>query len=91
MATIQSSIQLMDGMSKPLNAIINSVNLTISVLQKVNGTNINLNTAELLGAQAQIQIAGAQIRKIEENIANSINEQVNAQNKFNTSLRGEYL
>lgn len=34
MATIQSSIQLMDGMSKPLNSIISSINMTISALQK---------------------------------------------------------
>ena len=59
MATIQSSIQLMDGMSKPLNSIISSINMTISALQRVNGTTVNLNTSELLGAQAEIQRAGA--------------------------------
>lgn len=87
MATIESSIMLMDGMSKPLNSIINSINLTISSLQKVNNTNINLNTSELLTAQAQIQSAGAQIRKIEEDINKNINSNVNSQNNFNNSLR----
>ena len=86
MATIQSSIQLMDGMSKPLNSIISSINMTISALQRVNGTTVNLNTSELLGAQAEIQRAGAQIRSIENNIANSIDAQVNAQNKLNNSM-----
>lgn len=86
MATIQSSIQLMDGMSKPLNSIISSINMTISALQRVNGTTVNLNTSELLGAQAEIQRAGAQIRSIENNIANSIDAQVNAQNRLNASM-----
>lgn len=86
MATIQSSIQLMDGMSKPLNSIISSINMTISALQKVNGTTVNLNTNELLGAQAEIQRAGAQIHNIENNITNSINAQINAQNNLNNSM-----
>lgn len=86
MATIQSSIQLMDGMSKPLNSIISSINMTISALQKVNGTTVNLNTSELLGAQAEIQRAGAQIHNIENNITNSINAQINAQNNLNNSM-----
>lgn len=87
MATIQSSIQLMDGMTRPLNSIINSINLTISSLQRVNNTNVNLNTSELLSAQAQIQSAGAQIRKIEEDIAKSVSSNANAQNNFNNSMR----
>lgn len=86
MATIQSSIQLMDGMSKPLNSIITSINMTISALQRVNGTTVNLNTSELLGAQAEIQRAGAQIRRIEDDITNSINAQVGAQNRLNNSM-----
>lgn len=86
MATIQSSIQLMDGMSKPLNSIISSINMTISALQRVNGTTVNLNTSELLGAQAEIQRAGAQIRSIENSITDSINAQVEAQNRLNNSI-----
>lgn len=87
MATIQSSIQLMDGMSKPLTSIVNAVNLTISALQKVNGTNVNIDTSELIGARGEIVRAGADLRKIEEDIAANIKRNENAQNNFNNSLR----
>lgn len=87
MATIQSSIQLMDGMSKPLTSIVNAVNLTISALQKVNGTNVKIDTSELIGARGEIVRAGADLKKMEEDIAANIKKSEAAQNRFNNSLR----
>lgn len=87
MATIQSSIQLMDGMSKPLASIVSAINLTISALDKVNGTNVNINTSELTGARAEIIKAGADLKRIENDIAENIRKNEEAQNDFNRSLR----
>ena len=87
MATIQSSIQLMDGMSKPLTSIVNAINLTISALDKVNGTNVNINTSELVGARAEIIRAGADLKRIENDIAENIRRSEEAQNNFNNSLK----
>lgn len=87
MATIQSSIQLMDGMSKPLASIVSAINLTISALDRVNGTNVNINTSELTGAKAEIIKAGADLKRIENDIAENIRKNEEAQNGFNRSLR----
>lgn len=87
MATIQSSIQLMDGMSKPLASIVSAINLTISALDRVNGTNVNINTSELTGARAEIIRAGADLKRIENDIAENIRRSEEAQNGFNRSLR----
>ena len=86
MATIQSSIQFMDGMSKPLASIVSAINLTISALDKVNGTNVNINTSELTGARAEIIKAGADLKRIENDIAENIRKNEEAQNDFNRSL-----
>ena len=87
MATIQSSIQLMDGMSKPLASIVSAINLTISALDKVNGTNVNINTSELTGARAEIIKAGADLKRLENDITENIRRNEEAQNDFNRSLR----
>ncbi len=87
MATIQSSIQLMDGMSKPLASIVSAINLIISALDKVNGTNVNINTSELTGARAEIIKAGADLKRLENNITENIRRNEEAQNDFNRSLR----
>lgn len=87
MATIQSSIQLMDGMSKPLTSIVNAINLTISALDKVNKTNVNIDTSELTGARTEIIRAGADLKRIENDIAENIRRSEEAQNNFNNSLK----
>ena len=87
MATIQSSIQLMDGMSKPLTSIVNAINLTISALDKANKTNVNIDTSELTGARTEIIRAGADLKRIENDIAENIRRSEEAQNNFNNSLK----
>lgn len=82
MATIQSSIQLMDKMSGPLNAIVGSINMTISALRNVNNTAVNIDTTALSGAQDAINTAGARIRELEA----EIRDNTNAQDNFNSSL-----
>lgn len=54
MATMQNSIWFTDEMSKFLISIMNMVNLTISVLQKVNGTNVKIYISELIGVRGEI-------------------------------------
>ncbi|MBM6821237.1 tape measure protein [Fusobacterium mortiferum] len=86
MATIESSIMLMDGMSKPLNNIVGAINTTIAALQGVNNANINIDTTRLTNASQMITDAGAELIRIEQEIQNQINNNTNGQNRFNQSL-----
>lgn len=86
MATIESSIMLMDGMSKPLNNIIGAINTTIAALQGVNNANVNIETTRLTSASQMITEAGAELARIEQEIQKRINNNTNEQNKFNQSL-----
>lgn len=86
MATIESSIMLMDGMSKPLNNIVGAINTTIAALQGVNNANVNIDTTRLTNASQMITDAGAELGRIEQEIQNQINNNTNGQNRFNQSL-----
>lgn len=87
MATIQSSIQLMDQMSGPLMNIVSSINTTISALKDINNTNVNIDTTSLITAQTTINQAGAAIKEMENQIRNN----TSAQNEFNNSLQNSTL
>ncbi|MCD7979668.1 MAG: tape measure protein [Fusobacterium sp.] len=87
MATIQSSIQLMDQMSGPLMNIVSSINTTISALKDINNTNVNIDTTSLITAQTAISQAGATIKEMENQIRNN----TSAQNEFNNSLQNSTL
>ena len=86
MATIESSIMLIDGMSKPLNNIVGAINTTIAALQGVNNANVNIDTTRLTNASQMITDAGAELVRIEQEIQNQINNNTNGQNRFNQSL-----
>lgn len=86
MATIQSSISLMDGMTRPLENILSAMNTTISTLYTINNTSVNIDTSHLTQAQQALVNAGAELTQIQ----NSIQDNINKQNQFNESLkRGE--
>lgn len=86
MSTIQGSIMLMDAMSTPLNNIVGAINTTIVALQKVNNTDVNIDTSRLASAQTMIVQAGAQLSEIEKNIQLGIQNNTAEQNNFNKSL-----
>ena len=86
MSTIQGSIMLMDAMSTPLNNIVGAINTTITALQKVNNTDVNIDTSRLASAQTMIVQAGAQLNEIERNIQSGIQKNTAEQNNFNKSL-----
>lgn len=86
MSTIQGSIMLMDAMSTPLNNIVGAINTTITALQKVNNTDVNIDTSRLANAQTMIVQAGAQLSEIERNIQLGIQNNTAEQNNFNKSL-----
>lgn len=86
MSTIQGSIMLMDAMSTPLNNIVGAINTTITALQKVNNTDVNIDTSRLASAQTMIVQAGAQLSEIERNIQLGIQNNTAEQNNFNKSL-----
>ena len=86
MSTIQGSIMLMDAMSTPLNNIVGAINTTITALQKVNNTDVNIDTSRLANAQTMIVQAGAQLNEIERNIQLGIQNNTAEQNNFNKSL-----
>lgn len=83
MATIQSSIMLMDGMSRPLINIVGAINSTISALQTVNNTDVKINTNQLNSAKQAIIDAGVELNQVQ----NEIQDNINKQNEFNDSLR----
>lgn len=86
MATIESSIMLMDGMSRPLSNIVGAINTTTAALQGVNNTNVNIDTSRLSSASQMIIDAGAELTRVEQEIQKRINNNTNEQNKFNRSL-----
>lgn len=86
MSTIQGSIMLMDAMSTPLSNIVGAINTTITALQKVNNTDVNIDTSRLASAQTMIVQAGAQLSEIERNIQLGIQNNTAEQNNFNKSL-----
>mgnify|MGYP000845077970 CR=1 FL=1 len=86
MSTIQGSIMLMDAMSTPLNNIVGAINTTITALQKVNNTDVNIDTSRLASAQTMIVQAGAQLSEIKKNINREIQNNIVKQNIFNNAL-----
>ena len=86
MSTIQGSIMLMDAMSTPLNNIVGAINTTITALQNINNTDVNIDTSRLANAQTMIVQAGAQLNEIERNIQSGIQKNTAEQNDFNKSL-----
>lgn len=86
MSTIQGSIMLMDAMSTPLNNIVGAINTTITALQNINNTDVNIDTSRLASAQTMIVQAGAQLSEIERNIQSGIQKNTAEQNNFNKSL-----
>ena len=90
MAEINTSINLMNGMTQPLISVINTVNTMISTLNKVNNTNINIDTSALKASQNILNNASADLLKYQEQIESEINNNTVAQENFNVSLRNEF-
>lgn len=86
MATIESSIMLMDGMSRPLNNIIGAIETTINALNSVNNTNVNIDTSRLSSASQMIASAGADLLAYQERIQAQINRNTSAQQRFNETV-----
>ena len=86
-AEINTSINLMNGMTQPLISVINTVNTMISTLNKVNNTNINIDTSALKASQNILNNASADLLKYQEQIESEINNNTVAQENFNVSLR----
>lgn len=87
MATIESSIMLMDGMSRPLNNIVGAIETTISALNGINNTDVNIDTSRLSSASQMIANAGADLLAYQERLQNQINKNTSAQQRFNETLR----
>lgn len=87
MATIESSIMLMDGMSRPLNNIVGAIETTINALNGINNTDVNIDTSRLSSASQMIANAGADLLAYQERLQNQINKNTSAQQRFNETLR----
>lgn len=87
MAEINASINLLNGMTQPLMSVIGTVNTMISTLNKVNNTNINIDTSALKASQSILNNASADLLRYQEQIENGINSNTVAQENFNNSLR----
>jgi tape measure domain-containing protein len=86
-AEINASINLLNGMTQPLMSVIGTVNTMISTLNKVNNTNINIDTSALKASQSILNNASADLLRYQEQIENEINSNTVAQENFNNSLR----
>ena len=87
MTTIESSIMLMDGMSRPLNNIVGAIETTINALNGINNTDVNIDTSRLSSASQMIANAGADLLAYQERLQNQINKNTSAQQRFNETLR----
>lgn len=87
MAEINASINLLNRMTQPLMSVIGTVNTMISTLNKVNNTNINIDTSALKASQSILNNASADLLRYQEQIENEINSNTVAQENFNNSLR----
>lgn len=83
-ATLASSVRLTDGMTPVLNAITNALDITINSFAALQNQSHNvIDTASIQSARAQLNIAGAEISKIEDGIEYSKQKQ----NGFNSSVK----
>ena len=90
MGSVQASIELYDRMSRPLNAIMNAINHTMISMQSLQGTmDSAMDTSSiddvrdaLIDAQREVDALSQEF----ENAENSINNNTNAQQDFNTQL-----
>lgn len=87
MATIESSIMLMDDMSRPLNNIIGAIETTINALNGINNTDVSIDTSRLSSASQMIASAGADLLAYQERLQAQINRNTSAQQRFNETLR----
>lgn len=87
MATIESSIMLMDGMSRPLSNIVGAIETTINALNGINNTSVNIDTSRLSSASQMVASAGADLLAYQERLQNQINKNTSAQQRFNETLR----
>lgn len=84
MATIQSSINIMDGFSSPLSSLTNVLNIAINSfesMQNVSGNAIDISSIQT--AREELARAESSFNRIENEIMNSSTQQQN----FNNSIR----
>ncbi|MFS1514553.1 tape measure protein [Chengkuizengella sp. SCS-71B] len=79
---VQSSLQLFDSISRPLQKITQALNITTSAMEELNNTSSQTNTVG-----RSFEAARQQIRSAEIDIRNAINQSTTSQNRFNRSVR----
>ncbi|MCM3131905.1 hypothetical protein M3629_03865 [Paenibacillus polysaccharolyticus] len=86
MATVTSTLKMMDAMTGPLKSVTSSMNMVISSMQQMQRVaNSNMNIDKTLAA-AKKQLASA-----EADIASAISKSTQEQNHFNNSMKaGEH-
>ncbi|GAA0229973.1 tape measure protein [Metaclostridioides mangenotii] len=84
MASIQTAIQLHDGMSPALRSITNSMNIVISSFEQMQRASSNpIDINNISSARAELNNAETQLRQVEQQINNSRN----SQDRFNNTVR----
>lgn len=97
-ATLASSIRLTDGMTPVLKSITSALDITIhSFAELQNQTNNPIDTASIQAASEQLKIAGAEISRIEDDIARSkqqqdgLNNSVKQGSGFARDLKSQFM
>lgn len=84
MATIQTSIKLIDGMSPVLHSMHTALNIVLNSFEAVqHATNKPIDTAAITTARNELAKAATSLDKIE----NEINQNTDAQKRFNNTVK----
>jgi len=84
MATIRTSIQIQDGMTSPLRAIINALNITTSSFESMQRASSHaVDTASIQAARTELARAESSFNQVEQEIRQA-NEQ---QQRLNQNIR----
>lgn len=84
MGTIQSSIQITDGMSPAFRAMNNAMMIVLNTFDNIQAASHNaIDTSSIESARNQLNIAGAEFTRIEEQIEAAKNQQ----DSFTSSIK----
>lgn len=84
MATIQTTLQLYDGMTGPLKTISNAMNIVINTFETMQSTSAHpIDMAALQTARSELSNVNASVAELEKNIKKAVLQQDN----FNTEVR----
>lgn len=96
MATVSSTLKLFDAFSGPLKQVTNAMNMTISVMQKMNETTVrnseitktlNIAKRQLASAEASLKISAESAAQAQEKLNNQLRKSQKETHSLLTTVR----